>query len=305
MEKERRFILLYQKKEKSQTNKKRRRGIEHMVKENAELLKDTLSALCKISGRRTSDEFAFKVIDTIISSLNYRYQFFDHINVKDTSNPDEIKVSAQINDMDSSKIFKAIETVIRIVHMDLEDNAGLYFIKEFKEQINQETLFELMKNGVDLNVLEMEQQHVYRYRQKKKKMAGDPSLLGYTWKDVSNWKYDDFNNVCILYDTHDNILDKLNLDAIIKEHINRLTGSDKIDDILELQTEQYEKEFQLLRLLHQKDMDIDTAMSLLQVSQQDLEHMIDRLLNLGLLEYLDFDVVKLSEKGLKYINTNR
>ncbi|MDG6219221.1 MAG: hypothetical protein QCI00_07250, partial [Candidatus Thermoplasmatota archaeon] len=133
---------------------------------------------------------------------------------------------------------------------------------------------------------------------------GDPSLLGYTWKDVTNWKYDDFNNVCILYDTNNNILDKLNLDAIIQEHIDRLTGSDQIDDVSELQTEQYEKEFQLLQMLQEKDMDIDMALTLLQVSQQDLEHMIERLLNLGLIEYIDFDVVKLSEKGLRYINNN-
>jgi len=271
---------------------------------NIEILKDTLFALCKVSGRRTSDAFAYQVMNTIVTSLKQRYSFFEQITITGASDPDQIKISNTVDSINPEKILRAIETVIRIVHMDLEDKAGLYFIKELKQQMKKDTLFELAENGVDLSLLEMEQQHAFQYRQERKKMAGDASLLGYTWKDVSNWKYDDLNNVCILYDNNDTILDKLNLDAIIKEHIDRLTGSEDIDDLSEIKTERFEKEFELLNLLSEKDMDIDAALSLLQVNQDELEHMIERLLNLGLLEYLDFDVVKLSDKGLKYIEQN-
>ena len=272
-----------------------------MAKSNTELVKNTVVALCKVSGRRTSESFAFKVMNTIVDSLKQRYDFFNYVNIKGMTHPDDVYVSSKINTVDSTTIYKAIETMIRIVHMDLLDDAGLYFVKEFKQEIERDTLYDLVQNGIDLQSLEMEQQHVFQYRQEKKSISQNTSLLGYTWKDVSNWKYDDMNNVCILYDTNEGILDKLNLDVIIKEHIDRLAGSQEIEDISGLQTERYEKEFELLHLLHEKDLDIDTTLSLLQVSENDLEHMIERLLNLGLLEYLDFDVVKLSEKGIKYI----
>ena len=272
-----------------------------MSKSNNELVKSTVFALCKVSGRRTSESFAFKVMNTIVDSLKQRYDFFNYVNIKGMTHPDDVYVSSKINTVDSTTIYKAIETMIRIVHMDLLDDAGLYFVKEFKQEIERDTLYDLVQNGIDLQSLEMEQQHVFQYRQEKKSISQNTSLLGYTWKDVSNWKYDDMNNVCILYDTNEGILDKLNLDVIIKEHIDRLAGSQEIEDISGLQTERYEKEFELLHLLHEKDLDIDTTLSLLQVSENDLEHMIERLLNLGLLEYLDFDVVKLSEKGIKYI----
>lgn len=272
-----------------------------MTKSNEEVLRNTLFALCKVSGRRTSDTFAYKVMNTIVHSLKNRYSFLGQVSIHGVTNPNEIQVSSQINTIDSSDVFKAIETMIRIVYMDLEDTAGLYFIKELRHQMENETLFALLDNGLDLKLLEMEQQHAYKYRQEKKKMAGDPSLLGYTWKDVSTWKYDDVNSVCILYDSNGNELDKLNLDAIIKEHIERLTGSEEIDDITELQTERFKKEYELLHLLTQKDMDRDAVLSLLKVSEEEFERMIERLLNLGLLEYIDFDVVTLSEKGMKYI----
>jgi hypothetical protein len=276
-----------------------------MTTSNTDLLKSTVSALCKVSGRRTSESFAFKVMNTIVDSLRQRYHFFNHVTIRGMSNPDDVYVSSEIESVDSSNIYKSIETMIRIVHMDLVDDAGLYFIKEFKQEIERDTLFDLIQHGVDLHTLELEQQHVYQYRQEKKDRSSETSLLGYTWKDVSNWKYDDMNNVCILYDMNDTILDKLNLDAIIKDHIDRLTGSQDIESLSSLETERYKKEFELLQLLNQKDLDLDSALSLLQVSEDDLEHMIERLLNLGLLEYHDFDVVKLSKKGIKYIENNK
>jgi len=272
-----------------------------MNKTNAEILKSTLFAICKVSGRRTSESFAYKVINTILNSLKDRYMYLEKVSILGTESLDQIQISTQINNIQTSELFKGLETIIRIVYMDLEDTAGLYFIKELKQQMEKDILTTLIKNGLDLNLLEIEQQHAFQYRQNKKNMAGDASLLGYTWKDVSNWKYDDLNNVCILYDQQEHILDKLNLDAIIKEHIERLTGTEELEDIDDLHTERFKKEFELLHLLQQKDIDIDTAISLLKVDEDELDHMIKRLLDLGLLEYIDFDVVSLSEKGIKYI----
>ena len=280
-------------------------GIVDNMNSNGELLKNTLYALCKVSGRRTSEEFSLKVLNTILHSLKNRYQFLNQVSIAGIDSIDQIQVSTQINSIDRTQFLKALETIIRVVFIDLEDTAGLYFIRELKQQMHQDVLSSLVHNGLDLNLLEMEQQHAFQYRQDKKKNMGDSSLLGYTWKDVSNWKYDDLNNVCILFDQQEQILDKLNLDAIIQEHIERLTGPEEIQDINELHTEQFKKEYDLLHLLEEKDMDVDNALSLLQVNEEELDHMINRLLDLGLLEYVDFDVVSLSKKGLEYIQKNQ
>jgi hypothetical protein len=269
---------------------------------NSMILKNSLQALCKIAGRRTSETFAYKVMNAITASLKERYDFLHYVDLKDGTGFESIQVSSNVDTLDAGRIYQAIETVIRVVHMDLQDNAGLYFLKEFKESVGPEIVMLLEQNGVDLSLLEVEQQHVYIQRQKKKNVAGDASLLGYTWNNVSTWKYDDHNKVCILYGSDETILDKLNLDVIIKEHIDNLTGSSDLEEVEDIETERYKKEYDLLKLLHEKDMDIETAMSLLKVSEGDLDHMIHRLLNLGLLEYVDFDVVTLSKKGVEYIS---
>ena len=50
-----------------------------MSKSNNELVKSTVVALCKVSGRRTSESFAFKVMNTIVDSLKQRYDFFNYV----------------------------------------------------------------------------------------------------------------------------------------------------------------------------------------------------------------------------------
>jgi hypothetical protein len=270
-----------------------------MDEKNSTILQKSLIALCSIAGRRTTNNFASKVMNTILISLQERYSFLQHVEIHDEEN---INVSSSIDEIPTLDVCKAIETAIRIVYMDLQDNGGLYFMKEFKESIGMDTIFTLEQNGIDLSILEVEQKHTFNQRKKVNKIAGDSSILGYSWSDVSNWKYDDHNKVCILYNKEDKILDKLNLDAIIKEHLDRITGKDDIDVNIDFKTERYQKEYELLNMLQSKDMDIDTALTLLQISEDELEHIVKRLMNLGFLEYVDVDVVKISEKGLQYIS---
>jgi hypothetical protein len=186
--------------------------------------------------------------------------------------------------------------------MDIQDKGGLYFMKEFRELAGEKTLEILKEFGVDFSLLSMEQKHAYQ--QKNESSSGDVGMLGYSWSDVSKWKYDDRNNVCILYNNNEDVLDKLNLDAIIKEHIERITGIDDVDDTddtFQIKTERFQKEIDLLQLLRSKDIDIESALAILQISEDELEHMVKRLMNLGFLEYVDVDIVKITDKGMQYI----
>jgi len=276
-----------------------------MEMKNSEVIKNSLEALNNIAARRTSTHFAEKVMETLMKTLKDRFQFLQYVQFKDENNQCLVNVSVDIDSFDSAYVFKAIETAIRIIHMDLQDKGGLYFIKEFKEFAGIDTIKTLEDYGVDLSILSMEQKHAYLQKKEKENIVGDASVLGYSWSDVSNWKYDDHNNVCILYNNEEGILDKLNLDAIIQEHIERITGIDDVENFdgeFQVQTERYQKEFDLLQLLKSKDVDIDTVLSILQINEDDLEHMIKRLMNLGFLEYVDVDVVKITEKGMQYIS---
>ena len=58
---------------------------------------------------------------------------------------------------------------------------------------------------------------------KSKESIGEKSLLDYSWDKISDWKLDPDNGVCIVYDKDGKVLDRLNLDEIVKKHMAALT----------------------------------------------------------------------------------
>jgi hypothetical protein len=136
------------------------------------------------------------------------------------------------------------------------------------------------------------------------------SLLGYTSKNISSTHYDPENKVCIIYDKAGKELDRLNLDTIIRNYIGTLT----IEGVIESQKdygkkkkreriEINEKEFELLKMLHAKDVDIKTATDILNVTEKQLNNMVRKLLTLEMLQYISVDEVALTDDGLNHLET--
>ncbi len=274
--------------------------------ENRILLKLSIEALNKSAGRRTSANFSQKVIISIIESLKQKYNFLKLIEFQknddfDISN-DFINIKLEVNSYPLKDICKCIEQIIRIIYLDLKQKAGVFFVKEFKECIGPNIISTLEKNGVDVDLLEFEQQHIYSRENQKKSHSNEVSLLGYSWKDVSSWRYDENNAVCILYNQNGQEMDKLNLDVIIKNHINRLSEDEEFyfNEVEDIELKDIEIKF--IKLLNNKDLYIDTAINLLNISDDELHNIVDKLTRLEILHYTDLDVVSITEKGKKYLN---
>jgi hypothetical protein len=165
---------------------------------------------------------------------------------------------------------------------------------------------ELQNFGVDLASLQIEQHYLYRSRESRKKKVkkpyGDVSLLGYTWKNVSSWEYDQRRKVCVLYNKEGEVLDTLNLDSIIEDYVKNLT--DTLEEIPEEVEEDFNisnKEYELLKMLQSHDTDAESAQTLLHVTKDEFDKMIQRLLQKELLQYTSFNVIELTEIGMSYI----
>lgn len=292
--------------------------------ENSDLLKRVIKALYTTATRRTTQNFAVAVIDTIIKTLVERYDFLKYVQINTTGESEDfIDVDSDLNFIHPAKIGKAIEAIIQVVYMDLKEKAGLYFIKEIERNVGEEVISNLRACGVDLELL-MLQQH-YLYSRQKRKMtktghddkvkAGIQSLdnvdmLGYTEKNISSWHYDPKSKVCIIYDKDGKQLDRLNLDTIIRNYIGTLTKEgfiesrkNHVEKEKREKIEVSEEEFELLKLLHARDVDIETATNLLKVTEKQLNYMVRRLLSLEMLQYISFDEVALTDTGMNHLNT--
>ena len=194
--------------------------------------------------------------------------------------------------------------------MDIIGKAGLFFIAELKRRTGDELIAELNNFGVDLISLQIEQHYLYRSRERKKKSSnqsgkpyGDVSLLGYTWKNVSSWKYDPVHKTCVLYSKEGEILDNLHLDNIIENYVKNLTNEpEEVPDEIENEFDITEKELELLDLLYTRDMDAESAMVQLHIKQDEFNRLVKRLLQNELLQYTSFNVIELTEVGISYVS---
>ena len=124
----------------------------------------------------------------------------------------------------------------------------------------------------------------------------------YTWDSVSTWKYE--NNVCKLYDTGGKLLDTLQLDLIIEDYIERVIETKKHQLVPTPKTTMLkvtEKEKELLEMMRRRDTDVESAVTLLHISRQKLDVMIQKLLQLEMLQHISENEVKITEKGLQLL----
>lgn len=282
---------------------------------NSDVVRHILKAVFVVAGRRTLDSFAVKVVKTVVKTLEREFDFLKHVEIKDAvySEVEEIvTVSSDLDSIEPSKIGKALDIILREVYIELKDDAGLYFISELKDYIGEKYVLAIDNLGVDLDDIQSEQHQLYSLQDRKKSVPtteteveqkaekiDDANLLDYTWGDVSNWEYD--NNVVFLYGDEDDLLDKLHLDMLIEDYVNRYT-KDKEPAPTSKMFEIDEKEHEFLQMLHSRDMDIELAKVLLHISREKLDTMIHRLLELEMLQHVSFNEVKLTEKGINYLS---
>ncbi len=278
---------------------------------NSYVLGSIIRSLYHVAGRRTTAGFAAKVIGSIIKTLEQKYFFLEYVSIIDSGEVTEneaVQINPEIEKIKPDLIGKAIESIIRVVYMDIIGKSGLFFIAEIKRRAGDELITELQNYGVDLISLQIEQHYLYRSRERRKVKTGrdktsDVSLLGYTWKNVASWEYDSNKKTCVLYNKEGEILDNLHLDTIIENYVKTL--SDNIDEVpeeLEKQIDLSNKEYEFLCMLHSRDMDVDLAVNLLHIDKNEFDIMVKKLLENELLQYTSFNVVELTEIGIDYIN---
>lgn len=273
-----------------------------------------IEALYTVLGRRTLDSFAIQMLKTTTKKLETKFPFLSSLEIHEEFFLEEspkLTIDPIIDTIEPTRLGEAIDTLIRVVYLELTnaigDDVGLFFITELKEHLGDQSTEDLRACGVHLEALQAEQ-HL-RYQMKGIHLVSPLTPLeeeeeepDYSWDTVSTWKYE--NNVCRIYDSHGKLLDTLQLDLIIEEYIERVTEAKKHQLIPTPRTTMLkvtEKDKELLDMLRRRDTDVESAETLLHVSRQKLEVMIQKLLQLEMLQYISENEVKITEKGIQFL----
>ena len=286
---------------------------------NSDLIKHVLAVIYRTASRRTSSAFAIMIMNDILKTLRqkYEYEFLENVVVRSSEYVEAgnvVLILSDINKIDPLLMGKAIESIVRVVNANLKDvKAGLYFITELKNQMDSRYMSEIKKFGVDLDLIQIEQHYLYSQEKMKesvpklyhelesqrKNRDNYVNILKYNLGNIAFWRYD--NNICTLYNKKGEVLDRLPLDKIVKEYIVKVKGFEKpssqsnpMNKLVEIN----EKEYEFLRLLHSRDMDVETAVALLHISKDGLNTIIKKLLANEVLQYISWDEVSLTDAAI-------
>lgn len=285
------------------------------VVDNVSIVYNLIQSIFKTLARRTLNSYALKVLRVTMQSLQEQYPFLSMIIIHDTLYSEgglRIHISKDLNSIDKSGLGDALDALIRVIHLQLldtpDEDVGLFFITELREQLSESVVDKLKDYGVNLEQIQIEH-HLLHQRQGKRlrrvKEAEETEeeeevKVSYTWNDVSTWRYD--NNVCMLYDSQGRLLDTLYLDLIIEDYVHRVIEYKSVTpDKAHFTFMITEKEEELLKHLLERDMDIELAVDVLNVSKQKLLLMIQKLLQMEMLQYVSDNEVKITDKGVQYI----
>jgi hypothetical protein len=98
-------------------------------------------------------------------------------------------------------------------------------------------------------------------------------------------------------------LDRLDLGRIIQNYVEKLSDFVEANPAeIEKQTRIYEKEYKLLKLMFEKDMDAETAMHYLHISKEELDDMIRKLSKMEMLQFVSYDTLEITDSAISYLS---
>lgn len=128
--------------------------------DNQHIVKRTLMSLIYVATTKTSDDYAWSSIKKLMNELRETYDFLKYIQIKDIKQLrytiDDITIEPTLNNIEPRELGKAIQDIIDLLKKYLGKKAGYFFIQEFREVLGEEYNRIIKSMGVDLRLVELQ-----------------------------------------------------------------------------------------------------------------------------------------------------
>ena len=127
--------------------------------ENSEVVRHILQKLINISSRKTTEVEVVTKMDELINKLKEKYDFLKHVEINDSrfmENEEPVTVMSDINGVKSNEVGKALIDIIKTMNSILGKDAGYFFIKELKSNIEEDYYSTIEEMGLDFGVMQLE-----------------------------------------------------------------------------------------------------------------------------------------------------
>lgn len=127
--------------------------------DNVNIMKNVVTVLISISGRKTDHGHAMMTMDALIKQLETQFNFLKNVHIRKklySESGELVSVMSYINVVKAAEMGKAIHALILTLHDSLGDSAGHFFIKEIKQTLGDEYVSRMKEIGVDFTLLQLD-----------------------------------------------------------------------------------------------------------------------------------------------------
>jgi len=155
--------------------------------QNSEVIKRTLFSLISVAQSKTSKDYAWSITKRLLTELKTDYDFLKYIRVNEieklADTIDDITVKSDFNNVEPKKIGDAIQNIVDVFKTRMGKKAGFFFLTEFKNALGEEYHSIIKKMGVDLRLIDL-QNEIYGLDDGKYKIKDEyDSNIGYLEKE--------------------------------------------------------------------------------------------------------------------------
>ena len=154
--------------------------------DNSDIIRHTLFSLINVAQSKTSYDYAWTIIKKLLEELETEFDFLKYVQIDDIekleNTIDDIIVANKFNNVDPVDIGRAIQNIVDIFKTRMGTKAGLFFLREFKDDLGDQYHAIIKKMGVDLRLIDL-QKEVYGMSGEYKIKDDSSSNIGFITKN--------------------------------------------------------------------------------------------------------------------------
>lgn len=127
---------------------------------NSDVIKHTLFSLVNVARTKTSEDYAWSIIKTLLKELKENYDFLKYIKIDNLeyleNTIDDITIMSDLDNVNPTHVGSAIQGIINIFKTRMGKKAGYFFIREFRDDLGEEYHSIIKEMGVDLRLIDLQ-----------------------------------------------------------------------------------------------------------------------------------------------------
>jgi len=125
------------------------------------VIKQVIKAIVDVLGKASTPAYGVFAVNSLLRKIDANYDFLKSISLTSSTEADDqytIDIITDLDEISESYIRRAIQKLLEEVIASLGEDLRRYFVEEFKNSLDKNSLVRIEKMGINLHIIQMRQE---------------------------------------------------------------------------------------------------------------------------------------------------